>query len=133
MKKILSVVTVVMLAMCMLAGCGKTYASVEEYFSEGDRIQQALDEGVKQMEEAGVADLYSDYDFTVEGNTMIYSYVFADYYEIDTAAISEGLDDAFENIVKSVREGTGVKDTITVEWVYYDPDGEEMYRYSNQG
>lgn len=76
--------------------------------------------------------IYSDIEYVVHGNT--FSYVYTYLNEVDIAATKKNLEESFASLdldssFEEIEEQTGISD-ITLEFVYVNPDGTEVYRTS---
>lgn len=122
-RKLVSALLIVMLlAMTTLfAGCGG--ASTLEDWIAGDSEAQAT------LEQMSTDEL----DVTVEGNTLVYTYTYAQVIDASLVdAVSQQLDQTitnasstFTNVADTLEEESGI-DGITVQVIYLNGDGTEL-------
>ena len=122
-KKLISGLLIVMLlAMTALfAGCGGP-STLEEWISSDSEAQATL-------EEMSTDEL----DVTVEGNTLVYTYTYAQVIDASLVdAVSQQLDETitnssstFTNVADTLEEESGI-DGITVQVIYLNGDGTEL-------
>ena len=130
-KKLLTLLTLGILAIGV-CGCAAKPSTVEEYYTR-PAYQAALDEQIADFEES-YSSTYSDIGYELSGTTFTYTYTFAQQLEdVDSAKsqLDASLtDSSVADALSSLAEETGVTDTITIEYVYYNADGSEIFRKS---
>ncbi len=133
MKKKLAQVLAIVMAVCVLAACGKSVKNLEDFYSKAGRIETINASMMKQLAAAGYGDVYSDVWLEVEGDTLSYYYQFADDTVIDPDMMKAELDKSISSTIASIKGESRVNNVITVRFVYLNADGSELYTYSNQG
>lgn len=119
-KRILSLVTAVIMAAFVLCGCGAP-STVEEYYSQpaiAAQIDQAMEQALAQQ-----SDYLSACDWSVSGNTLVYTYTYNEGIEVDTAVLNDTLNNSRDQLTAGIKEECGVEDEITIEYIYYAADG----------
>lgn len=110
------------------------YATLEDYYS----VQENYDVLMNDIQEVynSSSDMYSNITFNVLGNVITYGYYYAIEVDDSTAdanidAYFEELDDStWDEVRRSVISNSGITDTITVAYEYYNIDGELIAEYS---
>lgn len=128
-KKLLLLFTMVILAFS-LTSCSKP-ATVEEFYTR-PAYAAALDEQMESFKTA-YASVYSDIGYSISGNTFTYTYTLATQID-DVAAAKSTLESSLSasdisSAIDDMEDETGLTG-ITVEYVYYNHDGSEIFRKS---
>ena len=96
--------------------------TVENYYNEVygpdymDKVAQAF--------LASYPDIYSDVKMECEGNTVTLSYYFIEDYGDAQADTENNLsEDDKKRIISDIKIPAGVTDTVTMKYIYYNPDG----------
>ncbi len=105
-----------------------TYESLEEYFSTPEMQAQIESEEAYLLNLYGT--VYSDVEYIAHGNTL--SYVYTYLQSVDVDATSENIASSFKSLdmsdtIESLEDQTGIEG-ITLEFVYLNPDGSDVYR-----
>ncbi|MGN0658710.1 MAG: DUF4854 domain-containing protein [Emergencia sp.] len=109
-----------------LTGCGEP-STLEEYINSDADAKEAIESMNSSTDEGGMT-------VEVKGNSIIYTYQFADTIEADLlddvkAQFEQYMESAgstFENIASTMEEESGI-DGITVKVIYLNGDGSEIY------
>ena len=126
MKKFLSATLVISLLLSMMVlftACGEP-ATLEEYMNKDGEVQQSIE----SMGES------SNMDISVEGNTITYTYKYAQTYDSSVIpsmaktmeSTMNNMSSTFEKVAENLEEQTEIDD-ITVRVVYLNGDGTEIY------
>lgn len=73
-----------------------------------------------------------DVSYEIDGNTLVYIYVFKDPMPEDTMEMQESLDAELsksvkdEKLISTLEQASGVKG-ISIRFVYRNPDGTEIF------
>lgn len=128
-KKLLLLFTMVILAFS-LTSCSKP-STIEEFYTR-PAYQAALDEQMESFRTA-YSSMYSDIDYELSGNTFTYTYTLATQID-DVEGAKQTLESSLSasdvsSAIDDMEEETGITG-ITVEYVYYNNDGSEIFRKS---
>ncbi|MBQ0042561.1 MAG: DUF4854 domain-containing protein [Lachnospiraceae bacterium] len=132
MKKISVLALAVMMVIVGLCACGAK-KTVESYYSDAS-VAATMKSQVDGLREA-MSDYYSSIEYSVSGNTFVYEYTFTEegesYYDADTT--KSGLDAQKDTYLNSMKSETGVEDTITLVFKYYDSNNSllDEFTYNN--
>lgn len=94
-------------------------------------IKEQLDSEMASVK-AAYASTYSDVSYEIDGNTLVYIYVFKDPMPEDTMEMQESLDAELsksvkdEKLISTLEQASGVKG-ISIRFVYRNPDGTEIF------
>ncbi len=158
-RKILMMLLTFSMSAAMLAGCSKDDTEKDTNTSEGITTEAAennndtsedtssaektlsdyfAEPGIKeQMDSSMEAALsaygstYSDVSYEIDGNTIVYIYVFKDPMSVDEAT-QETLDAELsktvkdQNLIGIMEQQSGVKG-ISIQYIYRNPDGTEVF------
>ncbi len=125
-RRLLIIAAIAMLALGLTA-CGKP-ATVEEFYSR-ELYKAAMEEQITQLEET-YADTYSDIGYSLSGNTFTYTYTYKMQID-DAAGLKKNLEsaltqDAVDDSITALEEETGITG-VSVQYIYYNADGTEIY------
>ncbi len=158
-RKILMMLMTFTMSASILAGCSKDDPKVTQYDSistddvrdsiiesnnSGDAAEKTLTDyfaepGVKEGMDSSVAyaksslSEYSDVSYEIDGNTLVYIYVFKNPVPKDTIeGIQEDLDAELsksvkdQNLIGMLEQQSGVKG-VSVQFIYRNPDGTDVF------
>lgn len=161
-RKILMMLMTFTMSAAMLAGCSKDDTKTTEKDSiatdkvtneatENDTSEDAVpaektlsdyfaEPGVKEQMDSEMdaaktayASTYSDISYEIDGNTIVYIYVFKDAIPEDTiegiqesldAELSKSVED--QNLIGMIEQQSGVKG-VSVRYIYRNPDGTDVF------
>lgn len=135
LKKIIILALTLVIVMSTLCACGDDNKTLEDFYS-GDKMKQ-IDSQIEMMK-AQQSSTIRDIKYSVDENTVTYSYYFA--YQVSDSEwsanepmVKSGLDAQGKSIVDGLKKEAGVDDTVTVVYEYYNLDGSLLgsYSYSN--
>lgn len=118
MKKLVSLLLVVAMSFSLMACGADTLESVFNNSAVKKQMQQEID-SVKGMFDG----VYSDISINVEGNNIIYKYVFDESFDTSLVQVDEA---GLKNAVDSIKDGIEKELKIrpeTVKYIYYDANG----------
>lgn len=105
-------------------------STLEEFYSTPE-MQKQFEEEERYLLNL-YSSIYSDIEYVVHGNT--FSYVYTYLNEVDIAATKKNLEENFayldlDSSFEAIEKQSGITD-ITLEFVYVNKDGTEVYRTS---
>lgn len=128
-KRILSLIVCIMIVASFVA-CGGP-VTLETYYGNA-LAKKLLDASMEQqLEEAG--DAYTDITYEVAGNTLTYKFYLAEAMEGGDelkAMLEESLTSALDQTAPQIQAESKVSDTITLGYIFYNPDGSEYINIS---
>ena len=96
--------------------------TVEDYYNEV--YGPGYMDYVAQSFLTNYKDVYSDVRMECEGNSVTFSYYFINDYGDGQAEVEKNLtDDDKKRIISDIKIPAGVTDTVTIKYIYYNPDG----------
>ncbi len=161
-RKILMMLMTFTMSAAMLAGCSKddpettkkdsnATEKVTNEATENDTSEDAVpaektltdyfaEPGVKEQMDSDMAtakatyaSTYSDISYEIDGNTIVYIYVFKDAMPEDAIeGIQESLDAELsksvkdQNLIGLIEQQSGVKG-VSVQYIYRNPDGTDVF------
>lgn len=105
--------------------------TLSDYFAEPG-VQEQMDADIAAAKET-YASTYSDIRREVDGNTLVYIYVYKDpipedsleeFQESIDASLSQTITD--QNLIGIMEQQSGVSG-ISLQYIYYNPDGTEIF------
>lgn len=105
--------------------------TLSDYFAEPG-VQEQMDADIAAAKE-NYASTYSDIRREVDGNTLVYIYVYKDpipedsleeFQESIDASLSQTITD--QNLIGIMEQQSGVSG-ISLQYIYYNPDGTEIF------
>ena len=129
MKKLTSKIVVVMMVAAMAFGmvaCGSK--TMEDYFNT-DEMQKQIEQVKSQVEGSGLS-----VDVKAEGNKIVYTYTYdsteySDELKANLEEAMQGQESTLQSTAASLKEQAKI-DSITMEYVYIDCNGKEVFRKS---
>lgn len=110
--------------------------TLEDFYGEAD-VKKEFESQFASLKES-FSSLYSDMSYKVEGNTFEYTYTFkgevaADQVDAFKETTAYSLQISAESAIKEMKTATGIKDELTLRYIYCNPDGTEIFNesYSN--
>ncbi len=105
--------------------------TLSDYFAEPG-VQEQMDADIAAAKET-YASTYSDIRREVDGNTLVYIYVYKDpIAEDDIEAFQESIDTSLsqaikdQNLIGIMEQQSGVEG-ISLQYIYCNPDGTEIF------
>ena len=105
--------------------------TLTDYFAEPG-VKEGMDSSMNSAKTT-YASTYSDISYEIDGNTLVYIYVFKDPVPEDTIeGIRESLDAELsksikeQNVIGMMEQQSGVKG-ISVRYIYRNPDGTDVF------
>lgn len=150
-RKILMTLMTFTMSVALLAGCSKddtkttekdnktseeitteaAEKTLSDYFAEPG-VQEQMDADIATAKET-YASTYSDIRREVDGNTLVYIYVYKDpISEDDFEEFQESIDSSLsqtikdQNLIGIMEQQSGV-DGISLQYIYCNPDGTEIF------
>lgn len=115
----------------------KTLEETLEDFYGRDDVKKEFESQFTSLKES-FSSVYSDMDWKVEGNTFEYTYTFkeeipADQIDAFKETTGSSLQTSAKSAINDMKTATGIKDEITLRYIYCNPDGTEIFNesYSN--
>ncbi|MDE5873193.1 MAG: DUF4854 domain-containing protein [Lachnospiraceae bacterium] len=105
--------------------------TLTDYFAEPG-VKESMDSDMASVK-ATYASTYSDISYEIDGNTLVYIYVFKDTIPEDSieeiqksadAELSKSVKD--QNLIGLIEQQSGVKG-VSVRYIYRNPDGTEVF------
>lgn len=105
--------------------------TLSDYFAEPG-VKESMDSDMISAK-AAYSSTYSDISYEIDGNTIVYIYVFKDAMPEDNIeALQESLDAELsksvkeQNLIGLIEQQSGVKG-VSVRYIYRNPDGTEVF------
>ncbi len=126
---------VLIISCAILAGCGKKQ-TLEEYYSSMPDYNEQI---ASQMEEVKLNYIatFDDMFFRVEGNTVVYEYIFREYQDSDEFSknVKQNFDQCDSSFWQELKkEAVGESDikNSTIKYIYKNPDGRTIAEYEKK-
>ncbi len=133
MKKLLSIMVALSMLLALVACSGSE--TLESYYAK-DNNKSTLDADIQAAYDM-YSTTYSAIEYEVKGNEVIYTYTYIDEVPAEMGdtikSNCDNMDDAtWKQIRTSLVGNSGVKDAVTITYVYLQPSGEEVTKYSKE-
>lgn len=129
-KKVVSVIAV-LLCLTMVAGCGKKKKTLEKEITEDELKMLNTQYYLSTVKEGSD---FKSVKFEIEDNHLIYKYWFS-YTVSDEDALGMQMNGlAMKSEIDKVKDGFekdfGIRPEL-ISYIYYNPDGKELFRVEN--